>query len=139
MCPPLCSAGLAALFNFGLLVYSFSFPDWGGFAALFFVVPFGASLTLLFFYWNSRVSWLAGWVLVVSGVVKLALAVWAAVAAGLANDFWGPWAALGVIVFVALATVLGSSALVDVWAGWSYTCRRGGRGTRLREVEVGTV
>jgi len=132
MCPPLCSAGAAALFNFALLTFSFTLPDWGPAAALVFAVPFGASIVLLGCYWNARVAWYAGWVLLLSGVAKVAACVFFSVNAAIAGAAELGWLSqLGAIVFTALAIGSALSGAVDSWAGYSYACgRRGGKGSR---------
>ena len=135
MCPPLCSAGLAAFVNFALLIYAFSVPDWGWLTALIFVVPFAASVTLLIFYWNDRLSYYSGWVLLISGVVKLGFGIFFTVGAAQVGGQDGFFAALGVLVFTIFAIGAGLSAFVDGWAGWSYACRRRPKsGSRLVEV-----
>ena len=141
MCPPVCSAGLAALLNFALLVYAFTLGDWGPITAIVFVAPFAASVTLLLLYWNSRISWYAGWVLLISGVLKIITSIVFSVMAGVYGgaDDLGFIAGLAALAFVVFAGVAGLSGMVDAWAGWAYACRRGGRGTRLRGVELGTV
>lgn len=123
MCPPLCSAGLAAFANFCLLVYAFSLPDWGPTTALVFVAPFAAAVTLLFFYWNARIAWYAGWVLLVSSVFKLAACIVFVVGASQAagEDNW--LAGLAVIFFAIFAIGSGLSGAIDGWAGWNYACQ----------------
>ena len=134
MCPPLCSAGLAAFVNFVLLVYAISQPNAGGWTAFIFTLPFGAAIALLFFYWNPRVSYYAGLVLVISAVVKMAFAVFFTVGAAQAGGQDGFLAAVGTLVFTIFAIGSGLSAFVDGWAGWSYACQRKPRGSQLVEV-----
>ena len=142
MCPPLCSAGLAAFVNFVLLVYALAQPNWTVATTAVFVLPFGAAITLLFFYWNKRISFYAGWVLVISAVLKLAAGITFAVAAGQSGEQDGFFAAIGVLVFTIFAIGSGLSAFVDGWAGWSYAqpCSGRSRGSRLvDDQELGAV
>lgn len=134
MCPPFCSAGLAAFVNFVLLVYAFSNPDAGVWTAILFVLPFAAAIVLLVFYWNSRVSYYAGWVLLISAVVKLGFGIFFTVGAAQVGGQDGFFAALGALVFTIFAIGAGISAFVDGWAGWSYACQRRPKGSRLVEV-----
>ena len=135
MCPPVCSAGLAAFVNFALLVFALQDPEWGLVTALIFVVPFAAAVTLLVFYWNERLSYYAGWALLISGVVKLGFGIFFVVGAAQLGGQDGFFAGLGVLVFTIFAIGAGVSAFVDGWAGWSYACRRRPKGgSRLVEV-----
>ena len=134
MCPPICSAGLAAFVNFALLLYATSTPGAGPWTALLFTLPFVAAMSLLIFYWNPRVSYYAGWVLVISAVVKLAFGIIFTVGAVSVADEEGIFAALGALVFTIFAIGAGISAFVDGWAGWSYACRRRPKGSELVEV-----
>ena len=136
MCPPLCSAGLAAFVNFALLVYALSTPGSGPWTTFLFVMPFGASVALLFFYWNPRVSYYAGWILVISAIVKLAFGIIFTVGAASVADEEGLFAALGALVFTIFAIASGISAFVDGWAGWPYACRRRPQGSKLVEVSA---
>ena len=134
MCPPICSAGFSAFVNFVFLVYALSTPDAGVWTALLFVLPFAAAVALLVFYWNPRVSYYAGWVLLISAVVKLCFAIFFTVGAAQVGGQDGFFAALGALVFTIFAIGAGLSAFVDGWAGWSYACRRRPKGSTLVEV-----
>lgn len=129
MCPPLCSAAFSAFVNFVLLVYAFSLPDWGPTTALIFVAPFAAAIVLLFFHWRSRLSRTAGWVLLLSGAVKIGFAIFCVVGAAQVGATGTGFSAIGALVFTFLAIASGITGAVDAWAGWSYAapCAPGSR------------
>jgi hypothetical protein len=125
-CPPLCSAGLAAAVNLALLV-AVAQPPHNGWVMSVFAVALAASLTLLLFHSNPRVTWWAGWALIVTATVKLTGAVVFSVAAAVLSPSEGLFAALGVIIFTILAIAAGLSAALDGFAGYTHVRTKGER------------